>query len=126
MTEDEIHRLVDVGDGDGLRAALDGGADAFAIDALGDTLLSRAAAAGRLDVVDLLLSRDVPADHAGPSGNSPLMAAAAAGHVAIVQRLLRAGADPEHANKWGFTAKDWAAWPENAAEVSALMRENLK
>ena len=32
-------------------------------------------------------------------------------------RIDRSGADPSRGNKWGFSALDWASWPENAAEI---------
>ena len=34
-----------------------------------------------------------------------------------------AGADPAQGNKWGFTALDWGTWPQNSAEVLALLKD---
>lgn len=125
MSEPDLHHLVETGDLSGLRAALDAGMDPRSVDTLGETLLARAASEGQLEIVRCLLERGVPADHSGPVGNSPLMAGAAAGHLEVVECLLAAGADRARGNKWGFTARDWASWPENAAEVTARLRENL-
>ena len=118
-----LFHLVEAGDLESLRRALDSGADPKSSNAWGETLLTFAAAEGQLEIVRCLLELGVPADHSGAAGNSPLMAAAARGHLEVVDHLLRAGADPARGNKWGFSAIDWASWPENAAEITARLRE---
>ncbi len=121
--EKDLFHLVDVGDLESLRSALDTGSDPRSANAWGETLLSRAALEGQLAVVRCLLEHGVPADHSGGAGNTGLMAAAARGHLEVVDCLLRAGADPAHGNKWGFSAMDWASWPDNAAEITVRLRE---
>jgi hypothetical protein len=51
------------------------------------------------------------------------MLAAARGESVIVRDLLEAGADTDARNKWNYSAADWAKWPENAAEIRALLAE---
>lgn len=125
MTSDtaELFGIIEAGDRDALAAALDAGAAPGAADRWGKTLLMRAAAAGRDELVALLLERGAPVDDTSAAGNSALMLAAAAGDKALVEQLLTAGARAGRANKWGFTAADWALWPENAAEIQAALRQ---
>ena len=110
------------GDGSALEAALEAGADADACDPRGVSALALAAGKGDLAAVEILLSRGAEVDRSSAVGNSALMAAAARGHLEVVKRLLEAGADPEHKNKWGLNADDWATWPENTAEMLAVLR----
>lgn len=121
--ERDLFHLIEAGDLESLRSALESGADPRSVNAWGETLLTRAASEGQLAIVRCLLEHGVPADHSGGAGNTPLMAAAARGHLEVVAWLLQAGADPAHGNKWGFSAMDWASWPENAAEITARLRE---
>jgi len=72
-------------------------------------------------MVDLLLDRGARVDRSTAQDNTPLMLAAARGHREMVARLLRAGADPDHRNKWHFTARDWANWPAESADVQAML-----
>ena len=113
--------LVAQGDLPALDAALRAGADADKADRWGVTALAQAAARGHLDAVRLLLAHGAAADRASEAGNTPLMAAAARGHVEVMRALLDAGADPAGSNKWGFGPKDWASWPDNTADLLALL-----
>jgi len=71
--------------------------------------LSAAAAAGRNDVVALLLERGCPVDARGTSaGYSALHLAAHAGNTALVRLLLDAGADRHLTIDGGATALDLA------------------
>ncbi|MEZ4292569.1 MAG: caspase family protein [Myxococcota bacterium] len=76
------------------RAAARRGADPAAGDAAGVTALHAAAAAGRGDVVELLLARGVFVDQAEFDGDTALANASALGHEAVVRILLAHGADP--------------------------------
>lgn len=119
----DLAALIDRGDAEGLRAALDEGAEANTADSRGVTLLARAAGKGDLAMVELLLERGAEVDRASDVGNTALMEAAASGHVEIAARLLAAGADPKHKNKWNLGAWDWAKWPANGGEVQALLSD---
>ncbi len=123
MTDEnsDILELVARGDTAALAAALDGGADAGARGRGGVSALAQAAAKGDLEAVELLLAHGAEVDRASEAGNSALMAAAARGRLEVVARLLEAGADPGHKNKWGLGAEDWSQWPNNAAEVRAVL-----
>ncbi len=118
----DILTLVAQGDAAALEAALEGGADAQARGRWGVSALAQAAARGDLEAVELLLAHGAEVERASAAGNSALMAAAARGRLEVVARLLEAGADPEHKNKWGIGAEDWSQWPNNAAEVRAVLR----
>jgi ankyrin repeat protein len=114
------------GDVAGLAAALDQGIDADAQDGLGVGLLAHAAAKGKAELLRLLLDRGAQVDGGSPAGNTALMAAAARGHLEAMTLLLEAGADPAAANRWGLGAADWAAWPDNSAEVLNVLRAYLR
>ncbi len=124
MTDEkpDILELVARGDAAALEVALEGGADAGTNGRWGVSALAQAAAKGDLAAVELLLAHGAEVDRASETGNSALMAAAACGRLEVVERLLEAGADPGHKNKWGLGADDWAQWPNNAAEVGAVLR----
>ena len=117
----KLRELVAAGDVEGLTAALDAGGEVDARDRWGTTLLGQAAGRGNLAMVELLLARGADLEATGDASNTALMAAAARGHLAVVTALLAAGAAPGHSNRWGLTAADWARWPENGAEVLALL-----
>jgi ankyrin repeat protein len=125
MTSDaaELFGTIEAGDRDALARALDAGVPPGTADPWGETLLMHAAAEGQGALVALLLERGAPVDDTSAAGNSALMLAAAAGHRALVDQLLAAGAQAGRANKWGFTAADWAIWPENAVEIQAALRQ---
>ena len=123
MTDEksDILELVARGDTAALAAALEGGADAGACGRWGVSALAQAAGKGDLEAVDLLLAHGAEVDRASETGNSALMAAAARGRLEVVERLLEAGADPGHKNKWDLGAEDWSQWPDNEAEVRAVL-----
>ncbi len=124
MTEagTDLLAIVARGDGEALEAALAAGADPDGSDRWGVPALAHAAARGGLEAVRILLRHGAGANKTSDAGNSALMQAAARGDLAVMTALLDAGADPKAANKWGFGPEDWGSWPENAAEVRALLR----
>ena len=122
VNSDDVFAIVAQGDAAALKAALEGGADAQARGRWGVSALAQAAAKGDLEAVELLLGHGAEVDRASEAGNSALMAAASCGRLEVVERLLEAGADPGQKNKWGLGAEDWAQWPNNAAEVGAVLR----
>jgi len=69
----------------------------------GETLLYHAAAAGKADVVELLLAKGADPKAANDRGITPLYAAAQAGHPAALKALLARKADPNARTKDGDT-----------------------
>jgi ankyrin repeat protein len=74
-----------------IRLLIAGGADCNAINALGETPLYRACAAGLEDVVKILLEAGSSVDTM-TTNRFPLVAACASGNSRIVEQLLKAGA----------------------------------
>ena len=121
-TDDPSARIAR-GDLAGLEAWLTAGGDPAQADRWGVPLLVQAAARGALPMVECLLRHGAAPDQADGAGNVALMQACARGHLEIARALVGAGADPAVVNKWGFGCRDWANWPENGAELQALLRE---
>ena len=73
--------------------------------------------------VDLVaaIRAGVPANLAGPSGDTLLILAAYHNHPAAVQALLAEGADPERVNDRGQTALAAAVFRRNTTSVQALL-----
>ena len=68
------------------------------------TALSLAAAAGQLDVVNLLLEHGAQIDHQDSFGYTALSQAGEYGHVPVVKCLMDCGADPNLRDLYGGTA----------------------
>ena len=81
------------GDADAVRRLIDLDLPVDAVDAQGCSALLRAAGAGHMPVVELLLQRGADRNLATRGGATPLSAAISMGRGAIVQRLLAEGAD---------------------------------
>lgn len=120
----DLATLIARGDLEGLDAALAAGADPNRGDRWGTRPLTQAVVRGEMPLVECLLRHGARADEADESGNVALMQACARGHIEIARALLAAGADPKASNRWGFGPGDWAAWPENARDMQALLREH--
>ena len=85
-------------------ALLDAGADVDAkVIGLGETALHRAAGAGRLAVVDLLIQRGASANAEADDGSIPLHSAAKRGHGQVAKALCGAGGAFDHADLLGGT-----------------------
>lgn len=82
-----------LGDGAGLRAALQAGAKPRATSRQGMPLLVFAAEIGNLEAVEALLAAGAKASERGKALGSPLCAASANGRLAVVERLIAAKAD---------------------------------
>ncbi len=81
--------------------------DGFPVDArnrAGFTALHRAAANGRMRVMEVLLRHGAPVDLKA-KGQTPAQAAARAGHGAAVARLIAAGATPPRPSNTGIVAR---------------------
>ena len=88
-----------------------------------DKALIEAARSGDAGALNGLLAEGASADAASEHGNSALMYAAAHGYLELCRALLRAGADPGHQNRWGYSANDWAKWPDNSDDVQTLIQQ---
>lgn len=77
-----------------VKGLLDHGADIEAqSERTKDTPLSLACSGGRIEVVNLLLSRSANKEHRNVSDYTPLSLAASGGYVNIIKLLLNAGAE---------------------------------
>ena len=89
-----LHQAVQDGDIDGLKAALDAGADVNTRDGRGWTALMHAANQGYTLMVEPLLDAGANPDVRAADGATALFMAARRGDSEIVAALLKAGADP--------------------------------
>lgn len=95
QSEADLFRAAESGDAQGVRAALDAGADPSAARGDGLTALHLAADAGHAEVAALLLDRGAPTDATTRIGAyTPLHLAARTGRADVAWALLAAGADP--------------------------------
>ena len=99
-----LHRLVAVGDIDGVKAALARGADTNARDGKGWTALMHAADKGRTLLVPPLLKAGSDPNIRASDGATALFVAAMHGHSEILKFLLAAEADPSIKGPKGMTA----------------------
>ena len=91
---DALHRAAKAGDIDGVKAALEAGADVNARDGKGRTALMHAANKGYPLMVPLLLAAEgADADIRAADGATALFMAVVHGHGEVVEQLLKAGAD---------------------------------
>ncbi|MYN03905.1 ankyrin repeat domain-containing protein [Pseudoduganella sp. DS3] len=89
----------------------------------GWTALHYAAAAGALDIMQLLLERHAYLDAESPSGMTPLMLAAREGMEDAVQLLLQAGADASLKDRaWGMDAAGFATRADKPWIAQAIQR----
>uniref|UniRef100_A0A061R9P3 Tkl protein kinase n=3 Tax=Tetraselmis sp. GSL018 TaxID=582737 RepID=A0A061R9P3_9CHLO len=86
-----------------------------------DAALLKAAAAGKGDIIAMLVEKGGHLDTATVFGDTPLLKSAAAGHHGAVAKLIQLGADVDHANMAGSTALIIAASKGHAAVVKELL-----
>ena len=108
------------GDGDAVRALLDGGADAGAAELDGSTALLWASHRDDLESARLLIGAGADASAGNDLGATPLWAASQNGSAAMVRVLLAAGADPNRGLLSGETPVMVAARAGSAAVVRLL------
>ena len=99
-----LHRAVQAGDIDGLKAALKAGANANARDRRGWTALMHAANRGQTLMVAPLLAAKADPDVRAADGATALFMAAAHGNTEIVVQLMKAGVDISLKGPKGRTA----------------------
>ena len=104
----ELHRAVQAGDIDGLKAVLTAGANTNARDRRGWTALMHAANKGYKLLVPSLLGAKADPDVRAADGATALFMAAAHGHAEIISLLMKAGADISVKGPKGRTAADVA------------------
>ena len=105
---ERLHRAVQTGDIDGLKAALEAGVNANARDRRGWTALMHAANKGYKILVPSLLAARADPDIQAADGATALFMAAAHGHTEIVALLMKGGADVALKGPKGRTAADIA------------------
>jgi ankyrin repeat protein len=105
-----------------VRAHLAAGVDPNKSDKRGLTPLIRAAGAGSLPIVQLLIEKGADVNHADIDGFTSLMCAAGAGHADIVRFLIRRGAQVDRTDDSARTALSWAVTKEDVVDaVKALV-----
>lgn len=82
--------------------------------------LHHAAAAGSLEVVELLLAAGASPRKRSHDGSTPLHAAALAGHLEVARALLAAGAETRATTNSGYSVLDAARVGGNSAVVELL------
>ena len=105
---ERLHRAVQTGDIDGLKAALEAGVNANARDRRGWTALMHAANKGYKILVPSLLAARADPDIQAADGATALFMAAPHGHTEIVVLLMKGGADVALKGPKGRTAADIA------------------
>lgn len=102
------------------RELLGAGADACALNACGESALSRASYMGQSHMVGLLLASGCPADVPGDHAQPPLWLAASRGHHKVCAQLLAAGCTIDALHQ-GRTALLVAALGKHATVVQLLL-----
>ena len=115
-----LHRTAQAGDVDGLKAALEAGADVNERDARGWTALMHAVNKGYTLLVEPLLNAKADPDVRAADGATALFIAAVHGQPEIISLLMQAGADPSVRGPKGKTAVDVALISGDAAVLKAL------
>ena len=111
-------------DPDAIRELISEGVDVDSISADGsDTALGRAAAAGALPCVELLLDHRASVDKGEPS---PLLIASMAGDMPCARLLIQRGANIDATDKNGFTALVKAVQGGNSEFVELLLARGAK
>jgi cytohesin len=129
----ETARMLDAaaaGDGAALKAALDGGANASAVDSSGATALHKLALCGQQDadaldaMVAALLDAGAPLERLSMGAPvTPLLVASAAGNAALARALVRRGASVSAADERQRTALHLALENDHGAVVEALLAD---
>jgi ankyrin repeat protein len=115
-----VHRAVETGMRQLLKALLAAGADPRATAKDGETALHLAALHPEPVFTDMLLAAGADPRARNSAGESALHWAALSGHIVVVQRLLARGADPRARTRGGFSARDYAQ-REGHREIARLL-----
>ena len=115
---DALHRAVQAGDIDGLKAAVKAGADVNKRDGRGWTALMHAANKGYTLMVESLLEAKADPDIRAADGATALFMAAVLGHSEIIELSMKAGADISIRGPKGKTAVEMARAGYGDAEAA--------
>jgi ankyrin repeat protein len=124
--DDNLTRLAEEGDADGVRRLLEQGAfvDVIENGRFNETPLQVAARSGHLEVVNRLLAAGANVNHVDNDGFSPVTSAARAGRWRVVKVLAEAGGDFRVYDGHGKTGYDYlrrCRGKRNRAEIEAVL-----
>ena len=106
--ENNIIELIRKGDIEGLRKAIEEGADINIQDEYGSTILMIVSYYNRVEIVKLLIEKKAKLDIQDKYGETALMMAIRQNNFEIVKLLIKEGADVNIQDKSGETALDYA------------------
>ena len=118
LDPERLMRLTEINDIGAIRAALERGAEPDTADQNGNTLLAAAAAAGHLELAQLLITKRARVNNRNASGDTPLMAAVYHGQLEMARQLIASGAE---VNMEGWTPLHYCAWQGHAEVCSMLI-----
>ena len=117
---DALHRAARAGDLDGLKVALEAGAEVDARDGGGRTALMHAVDRGYVLLIQPLLAAGANPDERTPDGATALFIAAVHEHVEIISELIKGGANPAVKGPKNKTAVDVARDGQNMEVILAF------
>jgi len=117
----KLMETVEIGNSDNVKALLDAGVSADAIDKNGTAALIRASLHGHIEIVQVLLDSGANVNTEDDIGTTPLMSATENGHNEIVRVLLDAGANVNARGDNGLVALMIAAGNGNVEAVKTLI-----
>ncbi|MEW8287916.1 MAG: ankyrin repeat domain-containing protein [Candidatus Thiodiazotropha endolucinida] len=124
-TSDELIAAINNGDRQEVLQLLLTGAPVDSVSSSGETALMKAAWAGRLDLVDLLISKAPQINQQSQEGWTALFYAAVRGHFQIVSALLKNGAEVNLADLDGNTPLMAAAWNGHTQVAELLLNQGV-
>jgi hypothetical protein len=92
----------------------------------GNTPLMEAALRGNLQMVELLLQRNVDLDQQSKSGQTALMLAVGEGHIEVSLSLINAGAELSAIDQLGMTARKYAELFGHTAVIEAIENQQIR
>ncbi|MEW7971878.1 MAG: ankyrin repeat domain-containing protein [Candidatus Thiodiazotropha endolucinida] len=124
-TSDDLITAINNGNRQEVLQLLLTGAPVDSVSSSGETALMKAAWAGRLDLVDLLISKAPQINQQSQEGWTALFYAAVRGHYQIVSSLLKNGAEVNLADLDGNTPLMAAAWNGHTQVAELLLNQGV-
>ncbi|MES9973930.1 MAG: ankyrin repeat domain-containing protein [Candidatus Thiodiazotropha sp.] len=124
-TSDDLITAINNGDRQEVLQLLLAGAPVDSVSSSGETALMKAAWVGRLDLVDLLISKAPQINQQSQEGWTALFYAAVRGHHQIVSSLLKNGAKVNLADLDGNTPLMAAAWNGHTQVAELLLNQGV-